>query len=150
MGLIDDIGAGPLGLDTAPFIYFIETNPDYLSLVQDVFARIDGGHVRAVTSAVTLLEVLVVPYRSGDLPLADRYEVLLTRSRGLTMRELDRPLLKAAARLRASTGMKTPDALQVAAALGGECPVFLTNDRQIPTLPGLTVLQLDRYLPGRP
>lgn len=43
-----------------------------------------------VTSAVTLLEVLVVPYRAGNLALATRYEEILTRSRGVVLREIDR------------------------------------------------------------
>jgi hypothetical protein len=29
------------------------------------------------------------------------------------------------------------------------CPVFLTNDDRIPSLPGLRVLLLDDYLPER-
>jgi predicted nucleic acid-binding protein len=61
VGLIEDLGAGPVGLDTAVFIYFIEENPDFLRLVEPVFAAIDGGSLQAFTSAVTLLEVLVVP-----------------------------------------------------------------------------------------
>jgi len=36
-----------------------------------------------VTSAVTLLEMLVVPHRANDAALAARYEALLTRSRGI-------------------------------------------------------------------
>ena len=66
---------------------------------------------------MTLLETLVIPYRTGDLALAERYEALLARSRGLRLVDLDRPLLRAAAQLRATAGLKTPDALQIAAAL---------------------------------
>lgn len=143
MGLADALGSGPVGLDTAAFVYYIEENPRYLPFLEHLFRRIDAGELHAVTSGVTLLEVLVVPYRSGDTELAERYEALLTRSRGLVFRDLDRPLLRAAARLRAVTGMKTPDALQVAAALGGRCSTFVTNDRRIPQPPGLRVLQLD-------
>lgn len=95
-----------------------------------------------VTSAVTLLEVLIVPYRAGDGALARRYEALLTRSRGLTMVELARPLLRAAAQLRAVHGVRTPDALQLAAALGRGCAAFVTNDRRLPDLSNLPVVQL--------
>jgi hypothetical protein len=38
-----------------------------------------------VTSALTLLEVLVALYRAGDGVLAEHYEALLTRSRGRQM-----------------------------------------------------------------
>lgn len=38
---------------------------------------------------LTLLEVLVVPYRAGDLALANRYEAHLMHSRGVFVREID-------------------------------------------------------------
>jgi predicted nucleic acid-binding protein len=65
---------------------------------------------------LTLLEVLVVPYRAGNAGLAVRYEEL-----------------------------KTPDALQLAAALGAGCTTFVTNDRRIPAIRGMRVLQLGDY-----
>jgi predicted nucleic acid-binding protein len=147
--LIEDIGAGPVGLDTAIFIYLIEEHPRFLPLVEPVFAAVDRGRWAGVTSGVTLIETLVVPYRARDLALAQRYEILLTRSRGIHMVDLDRALLRAAAQLRALTRMRTPDALQVAAALRARSSAFLTNDRRLPRVPGLRVLQLRDYLASR-
>ncbi|HSL84955.1 MAG TPA: PIN domain-containing protein [Thermoanaerobaculia bacterium] len=147
MGLIDDLGAGPVGLDTPAFIHYIEENPRYLPLVEPVFQALDAGVLEGVTSAITLLEVLVVPYRSGNTPLAERYEALLTRGRGLRLFDLTRPLLRAAARLRATTGLKTPDALQVAAALSAGSTTFVTNDDRWPEeVAGLRIAQLEGYL----
>lgn len=146
MGLIEDLGPGPVALDTPPFIYFIEEDPRYLGLVRPVFLAIDEGVLRAATSGLTLMEVLVVPYRAGHLSLADRYESLLTRSRGLQMIGLERPLLKSAAQLRASFNVRPPDAIQLAAALSAACPAFLTNDRKLPRIPGLKIVQLNEYL----
>lgn len=145
MGLSEDLGSGPLGLDTVVFIYYVQEHPRFLPLVEPVFAGLDAGRWVAVTSGVTLLETLVVPYRAGDLSLAERYEALLTRGRGLRLIDLDRALLRAAAQLRAATGVRTPDALQLAAALGARCSAFLTNDRALPAIPGLRVLQLAAY-----
>ena len=51
-----------------------------------------------------------------------------------------------AAQLRAMTGIKTPDALQLAACLHAGCQTFVTNDRRLPALPGLRVIELDDYL----
>jgi predicted nucleic acid-binding protein len=149
--LIDDLGAGPVGLDTAVFIYFIEEHAEFLALVEPLLAGVDGGRWSAVTSGLTLLETLVVPYRSGDVSLAERYEAVLSRSRGLRLVDLDRPLLRAAAHLRATLSVKTPDAIQLAAALGASCTSFVTNDRDLPLVPGLRILQLRDYLrPRRP
>jgi len=146
LGLIDDIEGGPVGLDTAVFIYFIEEHPLYLPLVEQIFMVLDEDRLIGVTSTVTLLEALVVPFRAGDLSLAERYETLLTFSRGLVLLDLDRPLVRMAAQIRAMYGLKTPDALQVAAALHAGCTAFVTNDRKIPAIGGLRILQLRDYL----
>jgi predicted nucleic acid-binding protein len=148
VGLIDDLDLGPVALDTQIFIYFIEEDERFLHLVKPVFESIDHGTLPATTSALTLMEVLVVPYRNGNSALADRYEALLTRSRGLRCVEIDQSILKAAAQLRANLKLKPPDAIQVATALLTNCSALLTNDRRIPTTPGLRILQLNKYLPS--
>jgi len=146
MGLMAALGRGPIGVDTAIFIYFIEDHLQFVPLLEPLFREADEGRRELVTSSLTLLEVLVVPYRSGDHLLADRYENLLTRSRGLRVTEISRDHLRAAAQLRAATGVKTPDSLQLVAAMAAGCTSFLTNDRDLPTIPGLRILQLSSYV----
>ena len=87
----------------------------------------------------------MVPYRAGNHALAERYEALLTRSRGIRLIDLTRDQQRRAAQIRAATGARTPDALQVAAALAARCTVFVTNDRRLPTVPRLRVIQLAAY-----
>jgi predicted nucleic acid-binding protein len=145
VGLIADIGSGRTAIDTSLFIYFMEEDPRFLPLVEPLFGEADAGARELVTSALTLLEVLVVPYRVGDRSLADRYEQLLTRSRGIRVIDLSRDQLRDAAQLRAATGIKTPDALQLAAAIASGCSAFVTNDRRIPKISGTRVLQLADY-----
>jgi predicted nucleic acid-binding protein len=146
VGLIDDVKPGPVALDTQIFIYLIEEEDRFLPIVKPLFEAIDRGQLVGVTSGLSLMEVLVVPYRSGNFALADRYESLLINSRGLRFIEVDRRLLKAAAQLRAAFKLKPPDAIQVAAALLGDCKSFLTNDRRIPAVPSLRILQVKNYL----
>ncbi len=143
--MIDVLAPGPVAVDTVGFIYFIQDHPRFASVIAPLFAAADRGDRRLVTSAVTLLEVLVVPYRSGDITLADRYEALLGRSRGLELVDIDRGQLRSAAALRAAYGIRTPDAFQLAAALARRCPSFITNDRHMPAPPGIKVIQLADY-----
>ena len=145
MGLLSDIGSGPIGLDSSAFIYYIEENPLYLPVLDSLFDEIGEGRLRAVTSSLTLLETLVVPLRAGNEVLAQQYERFLTRSRVLLI-PIDPPLLRAAAHLRAATRLKTPDAIQVTSALSAGCPAFLTNDQRVSSVPGLQILQIENYL----
>jgi predicted nucleic acid-binding protein len=147
VGLIEDVGSGPVCLDTAIVVYFIEESPTYFPLVSPLFDAIDAEKLSGAVSAITLLETLVVPFRIGDRRLAFEYEAILTNSRGIEFIDLGRPLLRLAAELRAATGVKTPDALQLAAAFTSGCTTVLTNDRRLPDLPGLEVIQLRDYLP---
>lgn len=145
MGIIHDIGVGPVCLDTSIFIYFIEEDSRYIDSVTSIFKAIDEGHLTAVTSGITLLETLVIPLRAKDIKLANHYEQLLTRSKGLTLLSLEKDLLRLGAQLRATLKIKTPDALQIAAAQQQNCRVFVTNDRRLPKIPGLQILQLSDY-----
>lgn len=146
MGLIEAVGSGPTAVDTALFIYLIEEDARYLETIRPLFVQADRGERELVTSAITLLEVLVVPYRAGNLGLAERYEALLTRARGVRLVEPDRAQLRAAAQLRSLHGsLRTPDALQLAAALGGGCRALVTNDRRFPRVAGLEIVQLSDH-----
>lgn len=139
---MSSLGGGSVGIDSAVVIYFIEEHPTFLPMILPLFREADQGKRQLVTSAVTLLEVLVVPSRAGDRTLANRYEALLTRSRGVRLVDATRDQLRAAAQLRAATGVRTPDALQLVAALGSGCTAFVTNDRRLPIIPGLHIVQL--------
>jgi predicted nucleic acid-binding protein len=140
-----DIGHGTVCLDTSVFIYFIEEDKRYLNTVSPIFEAINIGVLTAVTSGVTLLETLVIPLRHKNSAIAAQYEHLLTDSFGLTLVPLDLDLLRKAAELRATLGIKTPDALQIAAAKREKCTAFITNDRRLPEISGMKILQLSDY-----
>lgn len=142
---MEEIGYGPVCLDTCVFIYFIEENSQYIEVVSQVFEAINNGHLTAVTSGITLIETLVVPLRAKDFKLANRYRDFLTESEGLLFLELDQYLLYQGAVIRAQLSIKTPDALQIAAAQSMNCKTFITNDRRLPKIPGLKVLQLSDF-----
>jgi predicted nucleic acid-binding protein len=114
-------------------------------VIEPLFREVAEGRIEVITSALTLVEVLVVPYRVGHYLLAGRYGSILTRSRGVRIADISRDHSRAAAQLRAKTGVKTPDSLQLVAALPANCTVFLTNDRELPVVPGIRILQLASY-----
>jgi hypothetical protein len=62
MGLVDELRGSRICIDTAPFIYFMEKDPKYLNIIKPVFAEIDAGKIDAITSTVTLIEVLVIHF----------------------------------------------------------------------------------------
>jgi len=131
-----------VGLDTAPLIYFIEENPAYIEVVRPFFEAMDRGSFLVVTSTVTLLEVLVHPLRSTNKKLAEEYRDILLNS-GLMTLEVSSSIAEQAARLRAVHNIRTPDAIQISAALEAGATHFFTNDIRLPDIPSLHIISLD-------
>ncbi len=122
-------GVRTLAVDTAPFIYFMEGHPTFGPPMRSLFGRIDEGSIRGVTSALTLTELLVLPYQRGDLRIAQAYRDVLLRSAHFSVLDVTPAIAEDAARIRARYGLRTPDALQVAAGLAAGCDALLTNDK---------------------
>lgn len=145
MGWIDDLQGKTVGLDTAPLIYFIEENPAYIETVRFFFEAMDRGDFLVVTSTVTLLEVLVHPFRSNNRKLAAEYRDILLNSK-LTILEVSTSIAEQAAQLRAAHNIRTPDAIQVSAALSAGASHFLANDIRLPEIPSIQIFSLDALL----
>ncbi len=92
---------------------------------------------------VTLIEVLVHPIRSGRADLARQYRDIWLHSTGLTTFPIREDIAGEAERLRAIHTLRTPDAIQLATAIRNGATFFLTNDLNLPTVPGLSTLTLD-------
>jgi predicted nucleic acid-binding protein len=136
-------GVSLLSLDTTPIIYFMERNPAYVSLVRETLRRVVQGDFKAMTSVVTLTEVLTLPRRVGDTASETAYQNFLLQGRNLTLTTIDTVVADRAATLRANYGLRTPDALQIAAALTAGADAFLTNDSGLRRVTELRVLILN-------
>ena len=146
MGLVDELIGLRVCIDTAPIIYFIERNQRYLSLVRPVFAEIDAGRIEAITSTITLLEVLVQPIRKNNRRLAEKYREVLLYSEGLTTFEILHDVSEMASELRAKYSIKTPDAIQLAVGILYGASKFITNDPALKKVTDTNVLVLDDFV----
>jgi predicted nucleic acid-binding protein len=138
-------------LDTAPFIYFIEENPRYISIVERIFSEISYGNILGISSYLTLLEVLVRPIKENAREIANEYRDLLLGNIFLRMFPLDDRVAEKAAELRAKydgNGFKlnTPDAIQIATGLLNGAEIFLTNDRDLKQVQEMEVVILDEVI----
>ena len=146
MAWIETLRGQIVALDTAPLIYFIEDHPQYADAVGPFFASLASRDFQAITSVITLLEVLVHPLRNNNPTLATQYREILLHTEGLNIDPLDQDIAEEAARLRAIHGIRTPDAIQLATAVKGSASFILTNDSNLPAVSGMQVLVLDQLL----
>jgi predicted nucleic acid-binding protein len=133
-------------LDTAPLIYFVEENPVYVPLVDGFFEALDRNEFRVITSTVTLAEVLIHPFRIGNVTLAEQYRDILLNQNSLITASVSPAIAERAAQLRATYNLRTPDAIQLATAIEEGSAVFLTNDVRLPAIPSLEILVLDELM----
>ncbi|MHC4873762.1 MAG: type II toxin-antitoxin system VapC family toxin [Planctomycetota bacterium] len=127
-------------IDTAPLIYLTERTDD---LNDEVFSQIQNwleSDSLLVTSTVTLMEILIAPKKNKDLSLENKYRLLIKElfSEPLLVFDEDTAVLSAEFRVRYN--LKTPDAIQVAAAVKNACDVFYTNDKELQRIKEMTVI----------
>ena len=145
MGLVDALKGSRVCLDTAHIIYFIEKHERYLSVVRPVFFEIDAEKIEAITSTITLLEVLVHTFRMDNEALAEKYREILLYSEGLTTFEISHGVSEMASKLRAEYYIKTPDAIQIAVGVLHGADTFLTNDPALRKVRDIKVLVVDDF-----
>ena len=130
-------------IETAPFIYFVESHRDYVDKMRAVFREVRTNHIDMISSAVTLTEVLTKPLQVSDVGLITSYRQMLLNTQGISLMPIDIATAERAASLRADYQLKTPDAFQVATAIQSNCDAFLTNDKGIRRVREIDVLVLD-------
>src|SRR5262245_17137513 len=117
MGVIALPPAGTVYVDACAVIYQVEKTEPYFSAAAPLWDALDLGQQPVVTSDLCLLEVLVKPLRDANASLVNLYRTVLLGTAGLTCMPISRAILEAAAQLRASHGLKTPDSVHAATAI---------------------------------
>ena len=142
MGLVDRLAGGTAYLDTNTFIYAIEGIEEFFPLVADLLPAVDRRELQAVTSELTLAETLVKPLRDGNEDLASDYVRTIQSRPALRVVPVSRDILIDAARVRATTALRLPDAIHAATAIQSGCSHLVTNDARFRVVPGIDVLVL--------
>jgi predicted nucleic acid-binding protein len=107
MGALSLPASGLVYVDANSIIYTVEKHPVYGPLLQPLWQAALARTLEALTSELALMEALVGPLKSGNTTLEHAYEQALL---GTDMRLLPitQSILREAARLRATTRLKTP------------------------------------------
>ena len=97
-----------------------------------------------------MIEALVKPLRDGNTEIESQYRELFAPN-AVRLLDASYQVFADAARLRAETALKTPDALHAATALRVGCALFITNgtitnDTDFRRVQGLPIVVLDDLL----
>ncbi|MGC1310222.1 MAG: type II toxin-antitoxin system VapC family toxin [Phormidesmis sp.] len=146
MGFLDSLEGDRIYLDANIWIYALEAVSEYSQMLAPLFEAADTGSITLVTSELSLAEILVKPIKQANVLEQALYSEAIISNDSLTVVPVDRSVLIRAARTRASTKLKLPDAIHAASAIENACTTFLTNDKQFKTVKRLHTLLLSQVL----
>lgn len=126
-----------IALDSNIFIYELDANPRYLTLARHVFQWLAEPHHFAVTSTLTMTEVLTRPYAAGATRQANEYYGLLSNYPHLDWIAPDLEIADLAAQFRAQHRMRTPDAIQAANRSAVGCNRICLERSSVPASGGV-------------
>jgi predicted nucleic acid-binding protein len=115
-------------------------------LTREILTAIETGRIAGLTTTITLSELLTRPAQANDLRAMQEYELYIAHLPNLRLVSLDTSLARETARIRAATGLRTPDAVQIAAALFYQADAIVTNDHRWQNhTRGADLILLDEY-----
>lgn len=133
-------------VDTAPFIYYIEkdeNNPRYFEKIKCFFKHCYQKDIQMVTSAITIEEYYVFPYRNNRMDYIAMFEKLVN-TLDIFITQIDVSTAKKADEIRAEyKHFKSMDSLQLASACLRSCDLFLTNDKQLKQFDQIKCMTID-------
>jgi len=132
-------------LDANVFIYALESQGPFTRAAQLVLTNVCNRTSVALTSELTLTEVLVIPLRTNNKAAIALYEAFLTDVSKIELLPVTRTVLRLAAELRATNGTKLPDAIHIASALDNRCSTFISQDKRIKAPSILAVFALSEF-----
>lgn len=131
-----------IGLDSMLFIYHFEEFKGFKEKTSEIFHSLEQGKFQAVSSVITLIEILTQPKKQKDFYLVKEYQEIINNFPNLEIKSVDLKVTDLASSLRAEYNFTTPDAIVVATALLSEATGFITADNQLSRVKELDVFIL--------
>lgn len=134
-----------VGIDSMCFIYHFEGNKLYGKRVKQLFLELQKNKLTAVTSAITLAEILTFEKLQKNRILFEDTKTKLRLTPNLDIIPVDETISEIAAILKHKYTIPLPDAIQVATALVSNQDAFISNDRGLQKIKEIKVVILDDF-----
>lgn len=130
-----------VGLDTNIFIYHFEDNPEFVRYTQLIFGGLSKNKFQAVTSIISVIEVLSYP---APVQVLTSIEEGFKTTPNLTIYDVNHDIAIEAARIRRIYRLRLPDAVQLATALKVKAQAFVSNDERLKKFKELPIILLGK------
>ena len=130
-GMVDPLRSESVYLETNVFIYAVEGLGETAGLAKKLLGYLRDRPGMAVTSELTLAEVLAPAQRKEAWPVHVKQRVyldLLVWNRAVTLLPVTRDFLIETAKVRIASRMKLPDAIHLVSATRSNCQFLVSGD----------------------
>ena len=129
-------------IDANIFIYFLDGQEPFLPKVTPFLEAVMDGDIIGFTGDAVVAEVMVHPYKFGNLATIERFKAFFAQEDFLTILSHDEGAFDLASQLAGKKGMKLVDSLHMATALRAGCAYVLTHDNGMKSVDGIRIIQL--------
>ena len=126
-----------IALDSNIFIYNLEQNPEFVKLTDKIFTKLASNKLKAVTSIITLTEILSYPKTEGVI---NQLKEDFKSTPNLSIFEVDEAIALEAANIRRHYRFRLPDSIQLATAKLSKAKAFISNDERLKKFKELKVI----------
>ena len=134
-----------VAIDSMCFIYHFEGNKTYGKIVKQIFLQLQRDKLTAVTSAITLAEILSYEKLQKDRILFEETKTRLRQTPNLKIIPVDEAISEMAAILKYKYFIALPDAIQIATGVASGQEAFITNDRGLQKIREIKVIILTDF-----
>lgn len=129
-------------IDANIFIYFLDGQAPFISMVTPLLEAVLEGEVIGFTGDAVLAEVMVHPYKFGNLATIEQFKAFFAQDDFLTVLPHDSKAFDLASQLSGTKGIKLVDSLHMATALQAGCTFMITHDKGMKPVDGIRIIQL--------
>lgn len=118
-----------LVVDSSAILAYLDGTESASNVAAMIFDRlIATGRNPAAVSTVSVTEALVRPFRAQSASAAGTVETFFRSFPNLSVQPVRYEIAREAARIRAATALRTPDALILATAIATDASIVVAND----------------------
>ena len=118
-------------LDTNILLNAKNADEQYSAYSLQILDAIEDGSMQGVISVISMAELYTGYYTKGDKKGKEELHAHLISTKGFVIVDLDLGISDAAARIRADTGLRLPDAVIIATGLAKGSQYVVTHDKEL-------------------
>ena len=137
-----------VAIDSMCFIYQFEGSKIYGELTKQLFLRLQKNKLTAVSSVLTIAEILAFDKLQKNRVLFEQAKAKLYSTPNLRIITVNEAISEASAILKCKYKITLPDAIQLSTAIMSDQKAFISNDYHLKKIKEVRVLILDDFKPS--